>query len=153
MIVYRLCKERYKKDLSGKGAEMAGGRWNSKGTPMLYTSESRALCVSEIAVHIPLGIVPADYWLVSIEFPETIKILEVDPATLSADWKSFPHSHFTQSIGDDFIKSGKYLVMKAPSAIVQGDFNYLFNPAHTLFPQIRIDKAEPFEFNERLFNR
>ena len=61
MIVYRLCKSIYKKDLSGKGAEIAGGRWNSKGYAILYTSESRSLCTAEIAVHTPLGNVPADY--------------------------------------------------------------------------------------------
>jgi len=52
MITFRLCKSIYSHDLLGKGAEQCGGRWNSKGTPMLYTCESRALCTTEIAVHI-----------------------------------------------------------------------------------------------------
>ncbi|MDO1502618.1 RES family NAD+ phosphorylase [Winogradskyella maritima] len=43
MIVYRLGKEKYKNDLSGIGAEKFGGRWNSKGVRMVYTSQSRAL--------------------------------------------------------------------------------------------------------------
>ena len=57
MIVYRLSKSKYSADLSGKGAEKAGGRWNSKGVAMVYTSASRALCTAEVAVHVPLGIV------------------------------------------------------------------------------------------------
>ncbi|HET6992213.1 MAG TPA: RES family NAD+ phosphorylase, partial [Bacteroidia bacterium] len=50
MIVFRLCKSNYSKDLSGIGAEKSGGRWNSKGKAMLYTSATRALCTIEIAV-------------------------------------------------------------------------------------------------------
>lgn len=153
MIVYRLSKEKYKNDLSGKGAEIAGGRWNSKGMAMIYTGQSRALCTTEIAVHSPLGIIPSGYWIVTIEFPDSIDILEIDPAVLPADWKTFPHPHSTQVIGDDFIKSGKYLVIKVPSAAVPGDFNYLINPAHSLFSQVKINSSEPFEFDERLFIR
>ena len=74
MIVYRLSRARFSKDLSGRGAELAGGRWNSKGTPMLYTSDSIALCTVEVAVHMPLGIVPFDYELVQIQVPEELEI-------------------------------------------------------------------------------
>jgi RES domain-containing protein len=153
MIVYRLSKEAFKNDLSGKGAEKAGGRWNSKGVAMLYTGESRALCTAELAVHLPLGIVPKDYFLVSIEFPDSISMLTTDVADLPSGWKSFPHPHFTQEIGNQFISERKYLVMKVPSAVVQGDHNYLFNPSHHLFSQVHILSTEFYGFDERLFKR
>lgn len=153
MIVYRLSKEKHKNDLSGKGAELTGGRWNSKGAAMLYTSQSRALCTTEIAVHSPLGIIPSNYWLVTIEFPDTADILELDSTLLSTDWRTYPHQHSTQAIGDNFITTGKYLVMKVPSAVVPGDFNYLLNPAHSLFSRVKITATEVFEFDERLFIR
>jgi RES domain-containing protein len=151
MIVYRLSKSKYSKDLSGAGAEKAGGRWNSKGTPMLYTSGSRALCVAEIAVHMPLGLVPQDYQLIIIEIPEKTAMLEIDPKDLQPGWYSFPPVKATQKTGDDFIRHGKYLVMKAPSAVVQGDFNYLINPRHRDFEQVRIMDIEIFQFDSRLF--
>ena len=153
MMVFRLGKENYKNDLSGKGAELAGGRWNSKGVAILYTCESRALCTTEIAVHTPLGIVPVNYWITTIELPDSIEILTIDPAILPADWKTFPHPHSTQAIGDTFIAEGKYLVMKAPSAVVQGDYNYLINPLHPLFSRVKITSTELFEFDERLFKK
>src|ERR1039457_939854 len=130
MIVYRLSKSKYSKDLSGAGAEKTGRRWNSKGTPMLYTSGSRALCVAEIAVHMPLGLMPQDYQLITIELPEKTSMLEIDPKDLEPGWYSFPALKVTQNTGDDFIRQSKYLVMKAPSAVVQGDFNYLINPRY-----------------------
>lgn len=150
MIVFRLSKEKFSRDLSGKGAELAGGRWNSKGNPMLYTSQSIALCVTEIAVHVPLGILPKDYQLVHIELPKT-EILEIK--RLPKDWQSFPHANSTQMIGDKFLKEHKFLVMKVPSASVQGEFNYLINPWHKDFNKIKIHKIENFTFDERLFKR
>ena len=153
MIVFRLSKKDYCKDLSGKGAEKAGGRWNSKGSPMVYTSESRALCTTEIAVHSPLGNIPADYYLVTIEIPDSASILELKPIDLPKDWKALPHSNSTQLIGDKFLADGKFLVLKVPSVVVQGDFNYLLNPSHKLMSKVKIINTELFEFGERLFKK
>lgn len=61
MIVYRLARQTFIHDLSGYGAEKTGGRWNSKGRPVLYTAASRALAMVEVAVHVPLGIIPVNF--------------------------------------------------------------------------------------------
>jgi RES domain-containing protein len=151
MIVYRLSKDRYANDLSGRGAELAGGRWNSKGVAMLYTSESIALCTVEVAVHMPLGLVPENYFLVRINIPNTIVSHELPVANMPENWKSYPHSSVTQSIGDQFVSEAKHLVLKAPSSAVQGTFNYLINPYHPDIRKIKIAGTEPFEFDRRLF--
>lgn len=150
MIVYRLSKEKYKNDLSGKGAELAGGRWNSKGVAMLYTSESRALCLAEIAVHIPIGMLPKDYFLIEIEIPEN-SIFTISGKQLPSDWHSFPHSSATQDLGDKFIAQNEFLILKVPSAVVKGDFNYLINPRNSLVNEAKISRTESFQFDKRLF--
>ncbi|HEX7410730.1 MAG TPA: RES family NAD+ phosphorylase [Bacteroidales bacterium] len=152
MIVYRLSKSKYSNDLSGRGAERSGGRWNSKGVAMIYTGESRALCTTEIAVHTPLGNIPTDYEIISIEIPDAL-IGELDITTLREDWKSFPHPHFTQETEDKFISDNIYLALKVPSAVVPGDFNYLINPHYKDFSQVKITDIGSFEFDERLFNK
>ena len=152
MIVFRLCKKKYSTDLSGKGAEICGGRWNSKGTPMLYTSASRALAVTEIAVHTPLGNIPEDYFIISLEIPEH-SILEILESTLAIDWNKFPYSRITQIIGDQFIDVNKFLIMKVPSAVVTGDYNYLVNPKQKDFHQVIILNRDEFEFDRRLFKK
>ncbi|MBN2728873.1 MAG: RES family NAD+ phosphorylase [Bacteroidales bacterium] len=151
MRVFRLSKKKYCRDLSGKGAEQAGGRWNSRGTAMVYTSDSRALCTAEIAVHFPLGIIPVDYYLTIIEINKKPKVSEVNPKQLPNDWNTFPHAHFTQEIGDEFIKDGEFLILKVPSAVVLGDFNYLINPFHKDIRHIKIIDTEEFSFDKRLF--
>ncbi len=151
MIVFRLARSKYRNDLSGKGVEKTGGRWNSKGVALFYTSESRALCTTEIAVHTPLGILPKDFELVTVDIPDTIKIFELNHNDLPTDWNSIPHSGTTQELGDSFVKENKYAVIKVPSAVVQGDFNYLINPNHKDFNKVKIVKKEKLDFDDQLF--
>lgn len=151
MIVYRLTKSKYANDLSGRGAALSGGRWNSKGIAMLYTSESRALCTAELAVHTAMGNLPTDYVLVTIYIPEDITIEEINKNQLTPDWKSFPHPDSTQRSGDHFVRDNRTPVLKVPSAVVPGDYNYLINPAHGDAQKLRIIKTEPFGFDGRLF--
>jgi RES domain-containing protein len=153
MIVYRLSKSTYASDLSGKGAERTGGRWNSKGVPVIYTASSRALCTTEIAVHVPLGIVPVDFVLTTIEIPDKFIYTEPEMADLGPNWRTFPYSGATQKFGDQFVKGKEFLVMKVPSAVVQGDFNYLVNPLHEGIHEVKIIGSEPFVFDERLFKK
>lgn len=153
MIVFRLSKSKFSSDLSGKGAELAGGRWNSKGKVMVYTSQSRALCTAEIAVHTPLGNIPKDYEIVEITIPDGVEIKEIENSDLPPDWKSIPHSHTTHEIGDGFLSENNFLVFKVPSVVVQGDFNFLINPAHRRFREVEITSIDPFEFDMRLFSK
>ncbi len=152
MIVYRLSRAKYSNDLSGKGAELAGGRWNNKGTALVYTGQTIALCMTEVAVHISFGIIPLDYELITLEIPDK-EIIELKKSDLPPDWKSLPNSYTTQTIGDDFVKKGEFLILKVPSAVVQGECNYLINPLHPKIKKIRIKKTEPFSFDQRLFVR
>jgi RES domain-containing protein len=104
-------------------------------------------------VHIPLRSIPEDYMMIKIEIPDGLTVEAINPANLEADWSSFPHRHSTQLLGDDFVKRGSALVLKVPSAVVQGDYNYLINPAHPDFSRIRIAEIVPFGFDNRLFVR
>jgi RES domain-containing protein len=153
MIVYRLSKKSYAHDLMGKGAAMAGGRWNSKGVPILYTSSSRALCTAELAVHLPLGILPSDYVIIAIHIPDTLRVNKYPEAKLPENWNQYPYSIATQKIGNDFIKQGKTAILKIPSAVVEGDYNFLINPFHPAAIKIRIKEIKAFHFDARLFKR
>jgi RES domain-containing protein len=153
MIVFRLSKAAFANDLYGKGAEKSGGRWNSKGVAMVYTSASRALCTTEIAVHTPLGNLPTDYKLISIEIPDNVPIKEFLLKNLPFDWKSVPQSHSTQLIGDLFIQENMFAVLKVPSVVVQDEFNYLINPQLIKTNNIQVIDIQAFDFDVRLFNR
>lgn len=150
MFVYRLGQHKYARDLSGKGAELFGGRWNNIGKAMLYTAENRALCLVEIAVHIPLGIIPKDYDLTTIEIPDKA-IRSLSEADLPPDWDRVPHNASTQALGDRFLDEGQFLALKVPSALVKDEYNILINPLHYAMRQVRIVSTEAFKFDSRMF--
>ena len=152
MILYRFSRKEHGGDLSGKGAELYGGRWNSKGVPVVYTAESRALAVTEIIAYAPPGFIPEGYVLNIIEVPDTAgSLCEIKPEVLAEGWKRYPHGKETKALGDGMLKGKECLLIKVPSALVQGEFNYLLNPLHTNFSQVRVLEVLPFNFNERLF--
>lgn len=152
MRVFRLSRVKYVDDLSGRGAALFGYRWNSKGIEMVYTAQSRALAMAEVAVHLTLATLPDDYMMIEIEIPDGIEFATIDVNTLELDWNSYPYSLKTQQIGDDFVRSGKACVLKVPSAVVKGDFNFLLNPNHSDIKKIKIIGTMEFPFDQRIFN-
>jgi RES domain-containing protein len=152
MRVFRLSRKKYAHDLSGKGAAKFGNRWNSKGVEMLYTAESRALAMAEVVVHLSLASLPDDYMMIEIEIPDSLEIEVLNPQNLDKDWNSNPPKLNTQKIGDAFIYSGKCCILKVPSAVVKGDFNFLLNPNHSGIAKIEIIEIVNFPFDERIFN-
>jgi RES domain-containing protein len=152
MRVFRLIRKKYGIELSGKGAALSGNRWNSKGTELIYCADSRSLAMAEVAVHLSLSILPKDYVMVEIDIPSDISIATLSKEDLPPIWSSFPHILDTQQIGDSFVAERKNCVLKVPSAVVPGDFNFLINPYHPDFSAIRIVGQEDFPFDSRLFS-
>ncbi len=152
MRVFRLSKKKYANDLSGKGAAKFGNRWNSKGVEMLYTAESRALAMAEVIVHLSIASLPDDYMMIEIEIPGNVEIETLPTRRLATGWNTNPPKLNTQNIGDEFIRANNNCVLKVPSAVVKGDFNYLLNPNHKDIKKIKIIEITDFPFDERIFN-
>lgn len=152
MILYRITRRVYADDLSGTGARLYGGRWNSKGKAALYLASSQSLALLEVLVHLTPLIIPKDYYAIEIEVPEE-SILTIDPKFLPVDWNDLLPPAALKKIGDAFLADNKYLSMKVPSAIVPDEFNYLLNVNHPLMDEVRVIKKKPFSFDERLVSR
>ncbi len=148
MLVYRLTKAKYKDSLSGKGAAIMGGRWNSPGVEIIYAASNRALAMSEVAVHVTFEMMPDNYWMMEIELPDANHDKVTD---LPDKWNAFPYAEATRVVGDRFVLEQKALAIKVPSAVVQGEWNILINPNHKKFNQVKIVKVEPFSLDRRLF--
>jgi len=150
MEVFRLLNKKYPLELSGIGAAMVGARWNSKGIEVVYTAQSRALAMAEVAVHLTLATLPNSFLMITIHIPDDIEVTDCNPKKIPIGWNEFPENIITQIIGDEFIHKKKYCVMKVPSAVVKGDFNYLLNPHHLDFKRIKITHHENFPFDKRI---
>ncbi|MEE9372889.1 MAG: RES family NAD+ phosphorylase [Saprospiraceae bacterium] len=152
MEVYRLSRKKYKDSLSGIGAAIRGGRWNSIGTEIIYCGSNRSLCMAEVAVHLTLSTLPDDYYMLTIFIPDRLMIEQISEVKLPRNWSKYPPNKFTQRIGTTFIRDNNQCILQVPSAVTRGDYNILINPNHHLFEQIRIIDKEPFPFDMRIFH-
>jgi len=131
---------------SGEGARLYGGRWNSVGTSVVYTSGSKALAALESLVHLNPPVI-FRYVAIPIEFEDT---LVEKPPEMPADWTEEPPPPSTRDLGDRWVKQARSVVLELPSVIIPGEMNYLVNPAHPDFKRIAIGNPEPFSFDPRL---
>ena len=149
MIVYRFSHPKYAHDISGIGAKLKGGRWNSIGLPLLYTSESISLGLLEVLANANTLEELQSLQLVEIEIPSNASVHQLQLSQLKKEWwKDFEYSKW---IGSEIIKENKVLVIKCPSAIIEIESNYLINPLHTSFKKVGINVIKDFRFDERLF--
>lgn len=151
MEAFRLSREKYATPLSGRGAAIKGARWNSPGVELIYTAKNRSLAMAEVAVHLTLATIPADYVMVTIYLPDDISIQILTESELPNSWNAFPYLGTTQVVGDRFVAENKSCVLQIPSVVTQGDHNLLINPHHAGFVDVKITKIDKFPFDKRLF--
>ncbi|MBZ9729905.1 RES domain-containing protein [Salegentibacter sp. JZCK2] len=149
MIVYRIAKKKWIKDLSGTGAKITGGRWNPKGFPVLYCASTSSLAILEKLVHVDFDLLPNDLYIAEIEIPEN-SIHELRLKDLPKNWNKYPGPDKLKLLGENWILENKYLVLRVPSAVNPNETNYLINVDHPDDSKIKIRKTYPFEVDERL---
>jgi RES domain-containing protein len=151
MRVWRICKaEHAATAFSGEGATLYPGRWHREGTPVVYTSESRALAAMEQLVHLHRSRLPPNFVCFAVDVPDGLAIAEVRVQDLPAGWHAHPGPTELQEIGTRWAASGEGVCLKVPSAVVPGEHNFLLSPRHPDFGRLAIGAPEPFAFDARL---
>jgi len=134
---------------SGEGARRFGGRWNSPGIAVVYTSANLSLAALETLAHADRRRFERDYLTFRLHLPED-EVLLLDEAALPADWQERPVSQAARRIGDAWVKAQASVALSVPSVIVPVERNLLLNPAHPHFAKVVIDTPLPFRFDGRL---
>ena len=137
---------------TGEGARVYGGRWNSRGTAVIYVSEHESLAALELFVHLtPLS--PNDrYRSFRLEWED--KLTEYFPVkNLPPHWNAEPPTFQTMQIGDEWVRAGKSVALAVPSVLSTSEMNFLLNPKHPDFKRIKISQPVQYRFDSRLLNR
>ncbi len=149
MIVYRISTKKFIKDLKGIGSRIGGGRWNHKGTGIIYASENMSLSTVEYLVHMPMSIVPTDLMVASIQIPDDITPKKIHISDLPKNWRGYPAPSELADIGTSWVLRNETLLLRVPSAVVKHEFNILINPEHPDMKRISLS-IEKYELNDRL---
>jgi RES domain-containing protein len=137
----------------GEGAYRYGGRWSSPGTRIAYASEHQSLAMLEYFVHLDPEDAPDDLVLASADVPDEVSLEVLGVKNLPANWREIPAPPALAQIGDDFIKRAEKCLLLLPSALAVHENNWLINPQHPEFRQIRLHPAEPLRYDPRMFQR
>ena len=138
-------------DMTGTGAERTGGRWNRKGTPMLYASSSRALACLETLVHPGGPSLPLNRYLVEIAVPADLwasRVMTVAAGIVG--WDAEPPGLVSMNWGTTWVTAGTSVIAEVPSVVIPEESNVLINPRHADRTRLVAKKIRRWTYDARL---
>ena len=138
-------------DVSGKGAELSGGRWNAVGTPMLYTSPTIAMVCLETIVHLDGSkSLPMNRYLVRFDVPDEVwaQLTTIDAAS-NVGWDAVPAGKVSIDWGTKWCAGLTSALVLVPSVVVPEEFNVLVNPRHTDAYKLKATKIRKWTYDPR----
>ena len=135
--------------LSGEGAFLYGGRWNTKGHRVVYLGGNLATASVELLVHLDSVSVLNGFSKMEVIFDDAHVIL-IDPDDLPDDWTQSSMTPTTHIMGDDWLDNQESLILQIPSVVIEGEHNYLLNPLHPDFKAIETSDITPFKYDPRI---
>lgn len=155
MILYRISKCKYLTGavaLYGIGASIAGGRWNNKGTHLIYTASNASLAMLETLAHTDGKKAPTGLCIVKLKVPGR-SVKKIDIKKLPASWSKYPGAANLKRLGDLFVLENKYLLLRVPSAVNPNEYNYLINPLHKDIHLVQEISNKSLKISKRLLKK
>jgi len=150
---WRLVKSRRAADaFSGEGARRFPGRWNHRGTPIVYLAGSLSLVALEVLANLDDTALLRGYVSIEVVFDARMcKKLTVD--SLPEDWNEVPTPTSTRDIGTLWAEALDSCLLAVPSAIISDESNYLLNPLHADIRKVQFGPPKEFDWDPRLGQR
>lgn len=154
-MLWRIAKHTAKyaaDDLSGGGAKLTGGRWNSKGKEVVYAASSIALATLETLAHLGDNIAIRNAFLVRISVPASVwrKREIIEASELPPTWLAEPAGSTTIDFGNAWLETKSAALLLVPSVIVPEEYNVLINPRHPDASRITSQVLRQFIYDPRL---
>lgn len=152
MRVWRLTSARHA-SFDGEGSRLAGGRWNLRGTPLVYASESLALAALEYLVNVDPATAPGDLVAIAAVIPDEVAIKSIPAEELPKNRRRVPAAPELAILGTNWASSLETAVLRAPSVVVPQESSLILNPGHPDFPKIVVRDPIPFAFDTRVWKK
>jgi RES domain-containing protein len=150
LVGWRIVKEKHARTaFSGEGARVFGGRWNSTGVSVVYCSEHLSLAALETLVHIVPVMIRDKFRAYRIRFEDNL-VTSLTEKKLRKGWNAQPPTAISKNVGDEWIKSGRSVVLALPSVLIPLERTFLLNPNHADFRKLEFKDLGTFVLDPRL---
>lgn len=150
MHVYRIEKEKHKDIFPPRGSLFTEGRWNRKGTLVVYTSETIALAKLEALANSGSKL-PNNRYLSTIEIDDQAPVIQIHQKDLPKDWYRVPYKKNLAAYIQQIADSKGYAAAIVPSVQSPKEHNILLFPDYPDFnTYVRLISSEPEGFDSRL---
>jgi RES domain-containing protein len=151
MRVWRVCPARRATTaFDGEGARVYGGRWNHVGVPAVYVSATISLGLLEYLVHADPDLAPQALVAIPVDCSDAVPSEEIKLSALPAGWRSYPAPEAVKDIGSAWLRALSSAVLSVPSAVVPQERNFVLNPRHGRFRDLKVGTPEPISLDPRL---
>ncbi len=145
--------------MSGQGAYLYGGRWNSPEHRVVYASGNLTLAMLEVLIHIDdaEAFLNKAYVYHAVEFDEA-DVAVLAAASLPTGWNARPETRASQSVGDEFLERAAGVVLAVPSVVVPSSLlydplymTYLINPVQPEYARVvAVGEVQALDWDPRL---
>jgi RES domain-containing protein len=132
------------------GSTLYPGRWNTPASPMIYAAEHYSTAMLEKLAG-GSGRLPPNQHFIEITIPNGLSYEVVEPAHLPG-WDE-PASTFSKPFGANWQQAKRSVLLIVPSVVARMEHNFLLNPEHPEFSQIRHGLHRPVWWDRRLFSQ
>lgn len=148
---YRIASAKYRFDLTGKGAELMGGRFNGVGTPAVYSATSISLATLELLVH-SSQLYPVSHYIMALDLNAACLSMtkSFESNSMSNGWDHLNDLSVSQAFGKHELFESGLLGVIVPSVIVPEQQNLILNPRHPAMSMIEISEIRPLNLDKRL---
>lgn len=130
------------------GSKLFPGRWNTRASPMIYTSEHYSTAMLEKLVH-GSGHLPPNQHFIRVSIPPGVSYEVFSPAH-HPGWDGLGTS-VASTYGEEWQKTNRSAILLVPSIVAREEKNILINPEHPEFSRISYSLHEPVWWDSRLF--
>jgi len=128
------------------------GRWNTKGTRMIYAASSPSIALLEYLCIKGNAVAAKPWHMIVYQIADETQIGTLEETSLPGDWNVLPHGKATQEFGKVWLDEKEYPFLKVPSARLDLRFypmehNLLINPDFPDLPKIlKVVDSIPFNY-------
>lgn len=150
--LWRLVKARHVATaFDGEGARRYRGRWNHRGTRVVYLGGTLSLAALETFVHLTADDARLRFAAIEVRVPDDLAAATLRIEDLPSNWRHEPPPEETRALGTQWATRGDSPLLRVPSVIVPQEWNYLLNPTHADAARVETLPPQPFGFDARVW--